>query len=200
MTLFLIGISFSLASCATNASKEKVFIDSIPTDTTRLFISSTKELKTNHIPDSIFNMTDLTVLYLAGSDCDLGITNDDSKDTIGCWMIKEIPKKIGNLKKLIELTLSLNAIKEIPEEIKQLKSLKILDLTDNTGITNIDNITSLTTLQTLNLFGCGLTSLPKNIGNLKRLKQLGLTGNNISEKELKRLQQELPNCDIIYRQ
>ncbi len=115
-------------------------------------------------------------------------------------MIKEIPKKIGQLKKLVELSLPLNAIQKIPDEIKNLKNLKVIDLTDNSGITNIDNITTLTNLETLNLFGCGLTSLPKDIGNLEKLKQLGLTGNHLSDAELKRLQKIFPNCDIIYRQ
>ncbi len=200
LLLIIINLTLCLASCTRNASKEKAFIYYLPKDTTQYFITDTKRLKSNHIPDSVFDMSNITVLSIFGSDCDLGITSDTSKDTVGCWMIKEIPKKIGQLKKLVELSLPLNAIQKIPDEIKNLKNLKVIDLTDNSGITNIDNITTLTNLETLNLFGCGLTSLPKDIGNLEKLKQLGLTGNHLSDAELKRLQKIFPNCDIIYRQ
>ena len=200
ITLFLTNLTLCLTSCMTNASKEKALINSLPNDTTQYFITSTKELKSNYIPDSVFNMTNITVLLVGGSDCDLGISSDDTKDTVGCWMIKEIPKRIGQLKKLVELTLPLNAIQKIPEEIKELQNLKTIDLSENKGLTNINNITTLTNLETLNLFGCSLTSLPKDIGKLKKLKQLGLTGNNLFDAEIKRLQNVLPNCDIIYRQ
>ena len=100
-------------------------------------------------------------------DCDYG-------DTTTCWMIREIPKQIANLKKLETLQLNVNAIRTVPQEISALQNLKSLDLTDNPGLSDIDNITTLTNLETLGLFGCGLAKLPANIGQLKKLKYLRL--------------------------
>ena len=124
-------------------------------------------------------------------DCDYG-------DRTNCWMIKEIPSDIKNLKKLMTLSLTLNAITTIPNELSNLKNLTLIDLTDNAGLTNINSLTKLPNLQYLYLYGCGLTKLPDNIGDFKNLKELGLVGNHLDKAEQTRIKKALPNCVIKF--
>ena len=67
------------------------------------------------------------------------------------------------------------------------------------GISNIDILVKLQNPEELDLFGCGLDSLPHDIGKLTHLKQLGLTGNNLTEQEITRVRRELPHCYVIFR-
>lgn len=166
--------------------------------TNNSYISSTTVLKSNHIPIAVFKIRSLKTLIISGEDCDTGI-HDDNKpgDGINCWMIKEIPKEIGNLPNLDTLSLTLGAFGRLPDEISSLKNLRYLDLTD-TYLSNIDNLTSLTNLDHLLLYGCGLSKLPGNIGDLKKLRFLGLAGNNLDEKEITRISKALPDCKIYF--
>lgn len=63
----------------------------------------------------------------------------------------------------------------IPPEIGNLKNLEVLWLTKNQ-----------------------LKSLPQEICQLTKLKELGLTDNPILRKERKRIQKLLPNCKIEF--
>ena len=153
--------------------------------------TTTKELKSNKIPDSVFKMTQLTSLTIMGMDCDYG-------DTASCWMIREIPSQIKYLVNLKSLILNVNGITKIPPEIKSLKYLTLLDLSDNPGLFDINSITSLPNLQNLLLYGCNLSKLPPDIKKLKNLKVLGLKGNNLSKAELAKIENELSQCKIIF--
>lgn len=155
------------------------------------YATSTLELKSEKIPDSVFRLSKLQHLSINGMDCDYG-------DRANCWMIKEIPTEIKNLKNLITLRLTLNAISTIPNELAELNKLELVDLTDNSGLTNVDVLTKLHNLQYLYLFGCGLTKLPDNINELKNLKELGLVGNHIEIAEQARIKKALPKCDIKF--
>jgi hypothetical protein len=159
------------------------------TDT--VYSASTKQLRSNHIPDSVFQMTNLKHLAIQGMDCDRG----DHKD---CWGISEIPIQVKNLKQLKTLSLTVNSIDTIPIELAALKKLISIDFSDNGGFQNIDNITKIESLQNLYLYGCGLTRLPGNIGDLKNLKELGLVGNNFEKEEKERIKKALPGCRIKF--
>jgi hypothetical protein len=195
----LILILFALISCEVSGNdniieeqqKNKQASSTSSFDNDTLFYSTTRELRSNLIPDSVFLMINLRHLAIMGMDCDYG-------DHTTCWMITEIPKKIANLRELVSLTLNVNAISTIPEEITQLKKLRFLDLTDNLNITNADVLSGLQNLEKLYLFGCGLKKLPNDIGQLKNLKYLGLTGNPISNDEIARIKKELPYCEVIF--
>ena len=160
---------FSLATVLLHCGADTSYIttQTVQADTTTTYATTTANLKSRFIPDKVFQMTNLRHLTIQGMDCDYG-------DTTTCWMIREIPKQIANLKKLETLQLNVNAIRTVPQEISALQNLKSLDLTDNPGLSDIDNITTLTNLETLGLFGCGLAKLPANIGQLKKLKYLRL--------------------------
>ena len=124
-------------------------------------------------------------------DCDYG-------DNTNCWMLKELPKQIGNLKKLQTLSLTLTAMQTFPKELSELKNLTVLDLSDNTGISNINLLTQIQSLQYLYLYGCGLTKLPDDVSGLINLKELGLVGNHIDKAEQDRIKKALPNCIIKF--
>jgi hypothetical protein len=158
-------------------------------DTT--WTTSTKQLKSDQIPDSIFLLTGLRHLSINGMDCDFG-------NSTNCWMIKEIPKDIKRLQQLVTLRLTLHAITRLPKELTELHHLTLIDLTDNAGLTNINCLTQVPNLQYLYLYGCSLTKLPDNIGDLKNLKELGLTGNHLDKAEQARIKKALPNCAIKF--
>jgi Leucine-rich repeat (LRR) protein len=155
------------------------------------YLTTTRQLQRNKIPDSVFMMKNLKHLSISGMDCDYG-------DHTHCWGISEIPSQIGQLTQLETLSLTLNGISSLPATMSALTRLRMLDLTDNLNLEQADMITALTNLETLYLFGCRIKKLPANIGVLKNLKHLGLTGNPVDAEELKRLKKELPHCEIIF--
>ena len=178
----------TVATCSTTTSKLN-YVDMVKGDTT--YVASTQLLKSDKIPDSVFQMTNLRHLAINGMDC-------DHSDRTSCWMISEIPIEIKNLQNLTTLRLTLNAIKTIPNELTQLSHLRLIDLTDNAGLFEIDNISKIGSLEFLYLYGCGLTKLPNDIGNLTNLKELGLVGNSFDKTEQTRIKKALPNCNIKF--
>lgn len=179
---------FTTVACSTTTAK-LYSADNAHSDTT--YTTSTQQLKSDKIPDSVFQLTNLRHLSINGMDCDYG-------DRTNCWMLKEIPSDIKNLKNLTTLRLTVNAISTIPNELTELNKLTLIDLTDNAGLTSIDNLTKLPKLQYLYLYGCGLTKLPDNISDLKNLKELGLVGNHFDKAEQTRIKEALPKCIIKF--
>ena len=155
-----------------------------------IYSTSTAQLKSSKIPDSVFLMANLKHLSILGMDCNKGDT--------GCLMLKELPNEIANLKKLTSIRLESNAIKIIPNELSQLKNLTFLDLSFNWKISNIASLTQIQSLEFLYLQGCGLHQLPDNIADLKKLKKMGLFGNYIDQTEQERIKKALPNCYITF--
>ena len=186
---------FSMQACLTSKENvlqtQKMYVDTV-------YIASTEMLKSNHIPDSVFQMKNLKQLWISGKDCHQGL-HDDNKpnDGIKCWMINKIPPEIGNLSELDTLGLTLGVFGKFPDDISKLKKLRYLDLTDS-YMSNIDNLTSLKNLNHLLLYGCGLSKLPDNIGDLTNLKFIGLVGNNLDSSEINRIKKALPNCKVYY--
>ena len=167
-------------------------------DTSTYYSSKTTDLKCKGIPDSIFNMKSIKRFVVIGEDCDV-VLHDEKGDIINmCCVLGEIPAAIGKLSNLEVLEVRLNGLDSLPKAILNCQKLRIIDLTDN-NVTNIDNITALKNLEELYLFGCHLTKLPDNIGELKKLKTLGLTGNyRIEQTEITRIQKALPNCRVVF--
>ena len=174
----------------TTATSKSYLQDSSGFDTT--FSSSTKQFRSDKIPDSIFQMTHLRHLAISGMDCDYSPHPD-------CWGIAELPAEIKNLTELTSLSLTLSGISVIPDELTGLKNLKLIDLSDGSlSNANLDNLTRIKSLEYLYLYGCGLTKLPTTIGNLVNLKELGLSGNSFDKAEQARIKKELPKCIIKF--
>jgi|GEM_PF-2305236 len=184
-TQIMVPFASSRMVTATNS------IDTGNSDTT--YTRSTRELKSDRIPDSVFSMTNLRHLTIIGMLCDTRETLN-----VNCWRLNELPAKIKNLKSLTTLTLTVGGIRTIPVEIGELNNLKLLDLTDNSRLNDIAAVTKIQSLEVLYLYRCYLTSLPDNIGDLKNLKKLGLTGNRLDVAEKTRIRKALPNCIIMY--
>ena len=131
----IIGTVLFAISCSSSPTdkidNQTVFDRQLHSDTTTYYKSSTAELGSEHIPESVFQMTNLRFLSITGSDCDYVEVDNKGNDITRCWMINEIPSQIKNLKQLETLDLNLNAISKIPIELTELKNLKSLDLEDN---------------------------------------------------------------------
>ena len=137
-------------------------------------------------------MIHLRHLAISGMDCDYSPHPD-------CWTITEIPAKIKNLKELTTLRLTLSVIQRIPDELTELQHLTVLDLTDGAlSGSDLGNMAKLRNLEYLYLYGCGLSKLPPDLGNLTKLKELGLVGNYFSAAEQKRIRNALPDCVIKF--
>jgi len=89
--------------------------------------------------------------------------------------ISALPKEIGDLCALEELSLTGILFKSLPDSIGQLSNLKNLNLSGS-GLTHLpDSIGQLSQLQNLNLNGSGVTRLPESIGGLTSLTSLDLS-------------------------
>ncbi len=109
-----------------------------------------------------------------------------------------LPECCSNFDKLTELNLSANYLSDI-SAIKGMSSLEILDLSMNDSLDagQLGNLSDLKQLAQLDLSYLNLNSIPESIYLLKNLKELILTGNNITQKDLDNLKQINRNLHII---
>ena len=119
-----------------------------------------------NLPESIGNLSNLTVLYLSDN------------------QLANLPESIGNLSNLTVLNLIENKITKLPESIGNLSNLSRLWLSNNQLTSLPTNITKLTNLNFLRLSSNRLIDLPKNIGDLSNLKELFLDENQITKLPL----------------
>ncbi|MBM9592117.1 leucine-rich repeat domain-containing protein [Leptospira sp. 201903075] len=109
-----------------------------------------------------------------------------------------LPISIGNLKKVEELTLQYDSLKELPKEIGNLKQLKILNLFGNPIKTLPEEIGNLENLEILLLGRTELNEIPAVIGRLQKLKTLALdeTKVQLTEADVEVIA-SLPNLEIL---
>ncbi len=100
-------------------------------------------------------------------------------------------------KMLEELDLSNNQMRAIPIGLKYAKKLKKLNLSGNSLEGLSRDLKYLKKLEELDLSNCNLTTLSKSIFRLRHLKVLDIRGNDISEKEIKRIKHLRPKLKII---
>jgi len=94
--------------------------------------------------------------------------------------ISALPKEIGDLCALEELSLTGILFKSLPDSIGQLSNLKNLNLSGS-GLTNLpDSIGQLSQLESLSLNCPALTHLPDSIGQLSQLQNLNLNGSGVT--------------------
>lgn len=178
-------VLLSISSCATAQKTDDEIKDKIEEAkrTNELKIQNRNRYK--EIPNEIFELRDLQILFFSGSECDVK----------PCTNISRVSPKIRNLKSLRQLNLVMNDLKSLPVELNSLK-LESLDLSNNFEI-DISNL-DIQSLKILNLNDCNLNSLPNGIWNMKKLTVLGIEGNdNIPEEQITRFRKEMPNC-VIY--
>lgn len=98
-----------------------------------------------------------------------------------------------------EINISLHGIVELPPCIGDFNFLKILDASYNPLTTLPDEIGNLPKLKELYLHNCWITHLPESISKLKNiLTILNLSNNNISSEEKEKIINLLPNTNIIW--
>lgn len=179
-------------------------IKKIPDDFDKLTLLGFFECERNqidHLPESIINMTNLVNLKV----------NENR--------IKSLPKNFSNLSKLNSLNINDNEIVNLPDDIFSMESLeeilaygnpieslpecktknvKLFWVACSDGkIKSIPkSIYMLEQLEYLNLKNNQITTIPDELGQLKNLKTLILTGNPISAEEKERIMKLLPNTEI----
>lgn len=100
---------------------------------------------------------------------------------------------LARLKKLQSATLSGNKLTDI-SVLSGLGTLEVLDLSDN-SITDISPLSGLTSLRTLYLDNNKITDFTP-LYKLAQLTTLSIRGMDITEKQLKEIQDKLPDCRI----
>ncbi|MCP4369534.1 MAG: leucine-rich repeat domain-containing protein [Deltaproteobacteria bacterium] len=93
--------------------------------------------------------------------------------------VSQIPKEIGLLTDLEELSLSFNELQEIPEEIGNLANLKILKLHGNTLANLPLTLKKLQKLEELTLGGNTFKEIPATVYELFALKRLAFPANKV---------------------
>uniref|UniRef100_A0A7N2MFZ4 ADP-ribosyl cyclase/cyclic ADP-ribose hydrolase n=1 Tax=Quercus lobata TaxID=97700 RepID=A0A7N2MFZ4_QUELO len=103
-------------------------------------------------------------------------------DLSGCSKLDELPENLGNIETLEELDVSGTAITGLPLSIEHLIGLIKLDLRDCKNLSSLPNgCYSSMSLKSLNLSGCSkLDELPENLGNIKTLEELDVSGTAIT--------------------
>ncbi|XP_050257416.1 disease resistance protein RPV1-like isoform X36 [Quercus robur] len=142
------------------------------------------------LPSSIDGLTTLTSLTL--NDCKnlvclpstiCSLNSLERLDLCGCSNFDNLLENLGNLNGLKNLHLSGTAIKELPSSIDGLTTLTSLTLWSCRNLVCLPNtICCLISLECLEISGCSsFEYLPENLGNVKGLKKLGLSGSAIKE-------------------
>jgi Leucine-rich repeat (LRR) protein len=107
---------------------------------------------------------------------------------------------LSKFKGFESLDLSWNNFNEFPESIIKIEGLKYLTLELLNGNFNTPEtyiiLSKLENLEYLNIEGNFFKSLPVEIGLLKNLKVLCISGNGIVGDELKKIEELLPNTEI----
>ena len=112
----------TLLACSTNSSNT---VQVEPLNLDIVYSVTTKELRSDKIPDSVFQMTNLRRLDISGQDCDTRRYDEKGNAIKDCWMIGEIPPAIGKLRQLITVRLTLNAIGKIAKRDCSTETIEI---------------------------------------------------------------------------
>lgn len=95
--------------------------------------------------------------------------------------IKELPDTLFYLEELEKLNLNHNKIKFLPKQLEKLKNLKQLDLSNNQLKVLPDELTTLNRLESLSLSSNNLEKLPREVKALSNLSFLDLNTNLINK-------------------
>ena len=103
-------------------------------------------------------------------------------DLGGCSRLKKFPEIVGNMSRLSKLCFSETTIKNLPLSVEHLTGLIELDLRDCKNLSSLSNACyCLMSLKILTLSGCSkLDELLENLGNIKGLEKLDMSGTAIT--------------------
>ena len=112
--------------------------------------------------------------------------------------IRTLPMRIGACSKLQKITLlGCTNLGKLPESIGNLWRLRELDVQECTGLVELPPLGSLQNLKKLDLYGCkSITCLPAGIFCCGNLKVLDMRCCQKLVVDKKRIQQQLPNCEL----
>lgn len=145
----------------------------------------------NRIPENILSQKQLTYLSFLGNYYEpnrfsgfreefYNLSNLETLSFTYC-QIDSISPRIEKLKKLKELHLKSNTLKQLPPEIGSLSNLTILSISGDSLIGIPPKIGELIKLKEFYLSGYKLTHLPPEIGKLKNLRTLSINQTNIKQ-------------------
>lgn len=112
--------------------------------------------------------------------------------------LDSLPASINQLPSLVELNASSNHLVALPTQISELKNLKVLYLRNNQLSSLPSNIEKLKSLEILDLSLNKLNKVPTYLFKIKNLKKLYLYGNDLKEKDVDFLRQQLPNTVVYF--
>jgi len=97
--------------------------------------------------------------------------------------IKSVPNCLDNLSSLKKLILQSNYLTSLPSEIFDIKTLEYIDLSYNDNMEGEipSSIGNLKNLKYCKIDNCSITKIPKEIGNCESLEELDLSDNAIKE-------------------
>ena len=156
------------------------------------------------VGEALLNKQKAFKLCLGGQEI---ITLQDDIGDLTCLMeinlsqnkIEKLPESFCRLKNLTELKIPGNMFKNLPECISEFNNLKTLDVSNNPDLDkkNLFNIIyKLNNLESLDISYLELNEIPQGIENLKNLKDLNISGNNLSAKQIENLKKILPKTLI----
>lgn len=112
-------------------------------------------------------------------------------------VFKNLKRALKKKSVVYSLDLSGKNLDKIPPEVFELTNLKVLNLFDNRIEEIPESISSLIYLEVLILMRNDLGSVPQEIVELSNLKKLNLSQNDLYEKDVKFIEDALPDCLVI---
>lgn len=158
---------------------------------------------TRTVAENIGNLRKLKSLILAGNGLSklpesISSISGLNELVISANNFEQLPDWISKLSQLIVLKVSNNSLNKIPEFIFSMENLETLDWSGNQLNEFPENIGKRSQIKELDLSRNNLSTVPDSMVNLEKLQILNLEENPISEEQIVRLRQKLPNCTVQF--
>jgi len=126
-----------------------------------------------------------------------GIEQLHSLDLSHCE-IRELPKTIGDQKKIWDLYLQHNRLTRVPVELGKLEELETINLSYNDISELPEEFGDLQSLERILISNNPLEFLPKDMENLNDLKYIELPKESLSKDIKKALKKMWPDAEVVY--